>query len=160
MSSPVPGTGTLPISSLIQQPGSGTSLPPAGSNSQLNAADFLTMLTTELQNQDPTKPVDATQSVAQLAQFSALQSQEQLTASFQAFQSNFGVLQTASLIGQQVTCETTTAGSSTVTGTVASVSVQNGVPYFTMNGSNGQPLTDSSGNPLLFSASQIVGIGK
>jgi flagellar basal-body rod modification protein FlgD len=38
----------------------------------LGATDFLKMLTAQLQNQDPTSPMDNTQMVAQLAQFSAL----------------------------------------------------------------------------------------
>jgi flagellar basal-body rod modification protein FlgD len=133
---------------------------PATSASGLTSGDFLTLLTTELQNQDPTSPVDDTQSVAQLAQFSALSATEELNTSFQNFQSNFAVLQSASLVGKTVTVNTTSASSgSTVTGTIASVSVQNGQPYFTLTGSDGKTMTDTSGNPLLFATTQIVGIG-
>lgn len=130
-------------------------------NSQLGANQFLQLLTTELQNQDPTNPVDDTQSVAQLAQFSALQATQELNTSFQNFQSNFGVLQASSLIGKSVTVVTTdgAGNSSNVTGTVSSIAVQNGQPYFTMNGTNGQQLTNGSGQPLLFSTGEIVGIG-
>jgi flagellar basal-body rod modification protein FlgD len=145
----------------INQPSSSSTTASSGTNS-LGPNAFLQLLTTELQNQDPTQPQDPTQSVTQLAQMSELQYQSQLTQSFQAFQSNFAVLQSASLIGKQATVNTgtssTSTSSSTVTGTIASVSVQNGQPYFTMTGSNGQTLTDNSGNPLLFSASQIVGL--
>ena len=133
----------------------------AGSSSQLNSSDFLSLLTTELKNQDPMNPVDDTQSMAQLAQFSALSATEELNKSFQSFQSNFGVLQSASLIGKTVTVSTpdATGNSSNVTGTVASIAVQNGQPFFTMNGSNGKPITDNNGAPLLFPTSEIVGIG-
>jgi flagellar basal-body rod modification protein FlgD len=129
--------------------------------SDLSAGDFLTLLTTELANQDPTQPMDDTQSVTQLAQFSALQSQEQMTSDFASFQSNFGVMQSASLIGQTVTAQVTNSSgnSDTTTGTVTSISVQNGQPYFTMKDSNGNPITDNNGNPLLFSTSEIIGIG-
>ena len=41
-------------------------------NDQLDQADFLRLLTTQLQNQDPTKPLDGQQFMAQLAQFSTL----------------------------------------------------------------------------------------
>lgn len=128
---------------------------------QMSSADFLQLLTTELKNQDPMKPVDDTQSVAQLAQFSALSATEELNASFQNFQSNFGVLQSASLIGKTVTVSTpdSTGSTSNVTGTVASISVQNGKPYFTMNGPDGKPIADNNGRPLLFSTQEIVGIG-
>lgn len=132
-----------------------------GLNGNLNSSDFLSLLTTELQNQDPMNPVDDTQSVAQLAQFSALSATEELNTSFQNFQSNFGVMQSASLIGKTVTVSTPngTGNTSNITGTVSSIAVQNGQPFFTMNGSNGKPITDNNGQPLLFPTSEIVGIG-
>ncbi|HTU71477.1 MAG TPA: flagellar hook capping FlgD N-terminal domain-containing protein [Candidatus Baltobacteraceae bacterium] len=124
---------------------------------------FLQLLTTELQNQDPDQPQDATESVTQLAQMSELQYQQQLTNDFASFQSNFGVLQAASLIGKAATVSTgtssTSSNSSTVTGIISTIDVQNGTPYFTMTNSSGQTLTDSSGDPLLFETSQIIGIG-
>jgi flagellar basal-body rod modification protein FlgD len=133
----------------------------ANSGQQLGANQFLQLLTTELQNQDPLNPVDDTQSVAQLAQFSALQATQELNTSFQNFQSNFGVLQASSLIGKKVTVVSTdgTGNSSNITGTVSTIAVQNGKPYFTMTGMNGQELSDNNGQPLLFSTSDIVGIG-
>lgn len=148
----------LPINSLIQQP---TTQAPASSNGALGEDAFLKLLTTELQNQDPLKPMDDTQSVAQLAQFSALQAQNSLTTSFTNFQSNFGVLQASSMIGKKVTVVTPDASgnSSDTTGTVASIAVQNGKPYFTMTDASGRTLSDSAGKPLLFATSQIVGIG-
>ena len=46
---------------------------PAGSGSQtLGQADFLKLMTAQMQNQDPFNPVDNTQMVAQMAQFSSL----------------------------------------------------------------------------------------
>jgi flagellar basal-body rod modification protein FlgD len=147
--------GISPISGL----GSQTGL--ASGNSQLGSQEFLQLLTTELKNQDPTQPVDDTQSVAQLAQFSALSATQELNQSFQNFQSNFGVMQAAGLIGKNVTVVSTDASgnSSNITGTVGSIAVQNGSPYFTMTGSNGKELTDNNGAPLLFSTGDIVGIG-
>lgn len=38
----------------------------------LGANDFIKLLTAQLRNQDPTAPVDNTQMIAQLAQFSSL----------------------------------------------------------------------------------------
>ncbi len=133
----------------------------SNSSDQLGANQFLQLLTTELTNQDPLNPVDDTQSVAQLAQFSALQATQELNTSFQNFQSNFGVMQASSLIGKNVTVVTPDASgnSSNVSGTVSSIAVQNGQPYFTMTGTDGKPLSDSNGQPLLFGTSEIVGIG-
>jgi flagellar hook assembly protein FlgD len=156
----VAGTAPQPIDSLIgvNQP----STTPNSNGSTLGPDAFLQLLTAELQNQDPTQPQDPTQSVSQLAQMSALQYQEQLSSAFQNFQSNFGVMQAASLIGKQATVEVTTGSggsSSTVTGTIQSVEVQNGQPYFTMTDSSGNVYTDNNGSALLFSTSEILGIG-
>jgi flagellar basal-body rod modification protein FlgD len=127
---------------------------------QLGPDAFLKLLTTELQNQDPTKPMDDTQSVSQLAQFSALQAQTTLSTQFSSFQSNFGVMQSAALIGRDVTVNTTDGNAgSTLTGKVTSINVQDGKPYFTMTGTNGKPVVDNAGQPLLFATTQIVGIG-
>ena len=140
---------------------SNSTTPASASNQSLGANDFLTLLTTEMQNQDPLQPVDDTQSVAQLAQFSALQATNELNTSFQNFQSNFGVLQSSTLIGKQVTVVSTDASgnSSNISGTVTGIQVQNGQPYFTMNNSSGQPITGSNGQPLLFATTQITAIG-
>jgi len=137
----------------------------ATSDNQLGPNAFLSLLTTELQNQNPDQPQDATESVTQLAQMSELQYQQQMTSAFQSFSSNFGVLQAASLIGKAATVSTGTSSasgsnnSSTVTGIIQSIDVQNGQPYFTMTNASGQTITDNSGNPLLFSTSEIIGIG-
>ena len=133
----------------------------AGSNQVMGSNDFLQILMTELQNQDPTQPMDDTQSIAQLAQFSALSATQELNQSFQNFQSNFGVMQASGLIGKKVTVVSTdgTGHSSNITGTVSSIAVQNGVPSFTMTGSDGKEIADSKGAPLLFTTNSIVGIG-
>lgn len=155
-------TSVPPISSLTNQNLSTSS---TNSNSDLGANAFLQLLTTELQNQDPTQPQDPTESVTQLAQMSELQYQQQLTSSFQSFQSTFAVMQGASLIGKTATVNTGTgsasssSSSSSVTGTISSLDVQNGAPYFTMTNSSGKTITDNNGNPLLFSTTQITALG-
>ncbi|MBV8152620.1 MAG: flagellar biosynthesis protein FlgD, partial [Candidatus Eremiobacteraeota bacterium] len=83
----------LPIDALINSGTSATAPQQTGSNSQLGQSQFLTLLTTELQNQDPTSPVDNTQMVSELAQFSALQAQTNLSSAFTSFQSSFAVMQ-------------------------------------------------------------------
>lgn len=127
---------------------------------QLGANQFLKLLTTEMQNQDPTQPMDDTQSIAQLAQFSSLSASEEMNQSFQNFQSNFGVMQAANLIGKKVSVESTDAkgNSSTVAGSVTGIIVQNGTPYFTMNGTDGKPIVDQNGSPSQFATNQIIAI--
>jgi flagellar basal-body rod modification protein FlgD len=142
-----------------------TSLPasttPPASKSTLGATDFLQLLTTQLRNQNPLSPMDSTQSVAQLAQFSALQASTSLASAFSAFQSNFAVMQSSSLIGKTVSAQTTDASgaSQTVTGTVKTVSVINGAPVFSLVDKSGNFLTDSSGAPLQLPTASILSIG-
>ncbi len=47
----------------------------------LGAGDFVKLLTTQLNNQDPTDPVDNSQMLAQLAQFSSLSTQNDMKES-------------------------------------------------------------------------------
>jgi flagellar basal-body rod modification protein FlgD len=155
---------TLPIDKLIN-----TTTKPSGSisnqqdsniTSQLGPSAFLKLLTTQLANQDPLKPMDDTQSVAQLAQFSALQASDNLQASFANFQSNFAVLQSAGLVGKNVTVNSVDANgnTSTITGTVAYISVINGAPQISLTDANGNVLAGANGMPLQFPTSQITAI--
>jgi flagellar hook assembly protein FlgD len=134
----------------------------AGDN-DLGPNSFLELLTTELENQDPDSPQDATESVTQLAQMSELQYQQQLTSDFSSFQSNFGVLQSASLIGKTATVSvagsTSSAAASTYSGTISGITVENGQPYFTMTNSSGSTIESSSGSPMLFPTTDITSIG-
>ena len=92
----------LPIDQLITK---NQTAPPSALNTQLGEDAFLRLLTTQLRNQDPLKPMDETQSVAQLAQFSSLQAATELKTSFEAFQSNFAVMQSAGLLGKTVSAQ-------------------------------------------------------
>lgn len=72
------------ISSLASatKPADKTAKPPEKkANDQLDQADFLRLLTTQLKNQDPTKPLDGQQFMAQLAQFSTLNGIVEMKAS-------------------------------------------------------------------------------
>jgi len=132
----------------------------SGSTGSLDEADFLSLLTTQLQNQDPLSPMDDTQSVAELAQFSQLQSQQSLTSQFQTFEANSAVQQAASMLGAAVSVSTTdsSGNSSTVSGTVNAIQVVNGQPQFTMTGSDGKVISNASGTPTEFTTSQILTI--
>jgi flagellar basal-body rod modification protein FlgD len=128
----------------------------------MGSADFLSLLTTELKNQDPLNPVDSTASVAQLAQFSALQATESMSTQFTNFESNFALSQAGGLLGDSVTVGTTDSSGTTtsVSGTVKSVAVVNGVAEFTMVDASGAPIVGSNGTPIQYTTSQITGITK
>jgi flagellar basal-body rod modification protein FlgD len=158
--SSVPSTGGLPIDQLI----STTQTPAQAASSlgsQLGQDAFLKLLTTQLRNQNPLNPMDDTQSVAQLAQFSALQATTDLKNAFSSFQSNFAVMQSAGLIGKTVSAQSTDSGGNvtTVTGTVKTIAVINGTPEITLADKSGKLLTDSNGSPLQLPTSSILTIG-
>jgi flagellar basal-body rod modification protein FlgD len=149
---------TTPGSSLVT-PAASTTPAQTGSGQSLGATAFLSLLTTELQNQDPLNPMDDTQSVTQLAQFQALQSQLSMTDSFNNFQSNFAISQAASLIGMTVSVNTPNGanGTSSQSGVVTGVQVVNGVPEIALS-NNGQIVTGSNGSPMLFQLNQITAV--
>lgn len=97
--------------------------------STLGKEDFLMLLVTQMQYQDPLDPADNTEYVAQLAQFSELEAMQNLVDT-----SNHNAA--FSLVGQEVYIEETSEGGFTqrVQGTVEYVSIQNGEPYVSVDG--------------------------
>ncbi len=85
----------------------------ASTNLTKNFSSFLTLLTTQLQNQDPLSPMDSNEFTSQLVQFSQV---EQSINSNKTLESMLSVLQSsmttsaASYIGKQVVVSTATAG--------------------------------------------------
>jgi flagellar basal-body rod modification protein FlgD len=72
---------------------------------QLGQSDFLKLMLTQFKNQDPTKPVDSAQYVAQLAQFSQVQGLADLNSSFKTLSDSVTsnqALQASSLLGRDV----------------------------------------------------------
>ena len=71
----------------------------------LGQADFLLLMTTQLKNQDPLKPMDNAQMVSQLAQMSTVQGIEDLNKTVNGFSSsltNDQILKGTALVGHQV----------------------------------------------------------
>ncbi|GAA6185359.1 MULTISPECIES: flagellar hook assembly protein FlgD [Alteromonadaceae] len=76
-----------------------------GSNERLSQEDFFSLLTEQLANQDPTKPVDNDQMVSQMTSFSISEGIDSLNTKFSEFASSMTsnqALQASSLIGQDV----------------------------------------------------------
>ena len=80
-------------------------------NDSLGQADFLLLMTTQLQHQDPLKPMDNAQMVSQLAQMSTVQGIDSLNSTlngFSASMTNDQILKASSLVGHEVLVPSTT----------------------------------------------------
>jgi flagellar basal-body rod modification protein FlgD len=107
---------------------SASSTQSAGNGTNVTQDEFLQMLVTQLQNQDPTAPMDQSAMLAQLAQFSSLQEMTSLNQTMTSGNAFNEFTQSASLIGKDVVT-TNPDGSAGPTGTVSSVVMQNGAPF-------------------------------
>ncbi|TYK65576.1 flagellar hook assembly protein FlgD [Colwellia echini] len=77
-------------------------------NGMLTQADFFALLTQELANQDPTKPVDNNEMISQMTAFSTTDGVQKLNDSFDGFASSMTssqALQASSLVGRSVLVE-------------------------------------------------------
>ncbi len=77
----------------------------------LGKDDFLKILITQLQNQDPTSPMQDREFIAQMASFSSLEqmtNMNQTMQQFLTFQTEASLLQQSQMIGKQVTYESET----------------------------------------------------
>lgn len=106
---------------------------PAAPNLNLN--DLLQVLLTELTNQDPLKPVDNTEFMAQIAQFTALDATQQMNTNIQQLVGLQAITQSAGLLGRKVSA--TSNGGATINGTVTALTLDNGVPQLTITASDG-----------------------
>jgi flagellar basal-body rod modification protein FlgD len=69
---------------------------------QLGEDDFFNLLATQLRNQDPLKPLENTEYVSQLAEFSSLEAVKSLSAAFAQFTQGQAIAQASALLGRLV----------------------------------------------------------
>ncbi len=112
----------------------------------LGKDDFLKLLITELQYQDPLDPLDNKDYIAQMASFTSLEQTQNLTSSFAELTSSIkdtllpGMLmqQAVSLIGKEITYfdpDTIDSGTPQIlTGVVDSVALKSDGPYYVVDG--------------------------
>jgi hypothetical protein len=99
-------------------------------NNKMGKDQFLNLLMTQLKNQDPLKPADDTQFIAQMAQFSSLEQMQQMTGSFSQ-------LKSMTMVGTYVEgtyTDPTTNEKSTVTGYADSSKFKDGKVYVSVDG--------------------------
>jgi len=122
MTDPISGPSTL----------GATTATGTGQASALGKDDFLKLMVAQLKRQDPMNPVDDSEFLAQMAQFTSL---EQLTNLSQTATTQLGATATAqalSLVGQTVTY--VAADESVRTGVVDAVTFEAGSPMLTVAG--------------------------
>jgi len=110
------------------------SISPVTPNTTLQArgmtqADFIRILITQLSYQDPLKPVDNQQFMAQMAQFTSLEQTQQLNAKLETLIGNQAALQSVGLIGRTVDV---TTDNGVLTGTVTALSLTGASPSLTL----------------------------
>jgi len=88
----------------------------------LDLNQFLKLMISELQNQDPLNPLDNTQFVQQIGELRSIAASDQLSSTLQAVQTQQSLTTASSLIGKQVTA--LTSDNQNISGTVSSVSVE------------------------------------
>ena len=96
----------------------------ASGASTLNQGDFLKLMTAQMQNQDPFNPVDNTQMVAQMAQFSSLAGITEMSTTMKSISDKLNVTSTSdalAYVGKTVLTEGDTAYGRTSGGIAGSV---------------------------------------
>ena len=84
-------------------------------SNELGKDDFLKILIAQLSNQDPTSPLENTEFIAQMAQFSSLEQMTNMSQNFEKLAGMINSSEAQSLLGKTVELD---AGDTSVTGQV------------------------------------------
>lgn len=103
-----------------------------GSKNQLEEADFLKLLITQLKTQDPTKPLDDKEFIGQMAQFTSLKQMNELTGNIKTLIKEFTFTKAVNLVNKQV--QWVDNNGVVHNGTVNSVKVKNGETSLNVEG--------------------------
>jgi flagellar basal-body rod modification protein FlgD len=119
--------------------GTSTATTVANPNSSLQPSDFINMMVTQLENQDPLDPTSDTDLLTQMSEIGQLQSTNSLQTSISSMVLQNQIGSGASLIGQQVTG--TDANANSVTGLVSSVQVNGSAVSLQLSNGSLLPIT-------------------
>jgi flagellar basal-body rod modification protein FlgD len=103
----------------------------------LNQDDFLKLLATQMQAQDPMDPMKDTDFISQMANFTSLEQMKNLSSSFASFISQQKSVDAQSYLGKTVTVLDSDQGS--VTGTVSGISLTGSTPMLIIGGKTYDP---------------------
>jgi flagellar basal-body rod modification protein FlgD len=109
--------------------------PPLNPGSLLNKDDFLKLFVTQLQHQDPMKPMDNDQMVSQMSQLSTVEQLTNLATTNGRMAQSLAASNAVGLIGRTVTW--TDDHKAVHTGVVEKVSTTDGAPSLTVAGTSG-----------------------
>lgn len=123
-----------------------TSALSAAQGNSLNQQDFMKILMTQLTYQDPLKPMDNQEFMAQMAQFTALQQTTELNANMVQLIQNQAALSSVGLIGRSVDVQTASGPKS---GTVSGLSYSGSLPVISVDLGGGETLADVSLSQLI-----------
>jgi flagellar basal-body rod modification protein FlgD len=114
--------------------------------------EFMKLLLAEMSNQDPLDPKSNSESIAQMAQFAALEQSENLNKTMTEYASNqhmTNLTSSAHMIGKYVKAEN---GNEEIIGKVQSTMIENGEVF--------AKIVDEEGNESKISLSQIVALSE
>jgi len=121
------------ISSSNSLLGASPGAPVAATGSKtLDVNDFMKLLATQFQQQDPMKPMDDTAFIAQTAQFTGLQQTSTLVQQITQLTANQNLATANSYLGRQVTVDT--GHGATTAGVVTAVDASGASPQLILNG--------------------------
>jgi len=110
-------------------------------DASLSLQDFLQVLMTQLTYQDPLKPMDNQEFMAQIAQFTTLEQTQQVNTNIQTLVSNQAAQQAIGIIGRTVDVSTSNGP---VAGTVSAIDLSSGTPSLTLTIAGGGSMTGIS----------------
>jgi flagellar basal-body rod modification protein FlgD len=106
----------------------------------LSPTDFLNMMVTQLQNQDPLNPTSSSDLLAQMSQIGQLQSSTSLQTTLQSFGTQTSLSSASSMIGKTVSG--TDVNSNAISGVVTSVQVASGNVSLELDNGTTMPLAN------------------